>query len=528
MSGSFYPHGKPSKYSYTLRFIDVGNDYEWESYFNTMYPGIENGYEGTVRAQVLTNLKAIIDAARAAELAFLADTGIDITNVNTAGEVFRNINNILNSKQTIERGIKYMKSLTKRDKKDQMYRDVTRYFTYYLQEAINEETLGGNNKVNLAQMNPSQFEDFINTIISNALIKSYTRVKDFVASDGNIRGKFGAHAGKATNEEEVQAITDMISAIESLKDKGIFGKYGYLFKLDMDFFKSLTRSGKGNVILKKAKFNDAKVDSNFGGNALELITSVVAAEIGNINIANSGLTITGMHTGQMNNMKADSLLFVGKGTIKPSNYIDYVEKDKWNNSVRSENVDALGKYLNDLEENVKHVIAISDKNYSITSDFGGITAQEKMNLKNVGQMLTQFGVGQVDELIDYLANCGPEMVQGDVNGEVRTALQAMIGYFLFDHLQIQGGVPNVNVVNLINVSGMYIPLSVYLEGLYNSLQEIAGHPAQLVSVSISLGGQTRQPVWTAETWEAFRNSHEEQSFIEYRILTGIANFISNL
>ena len=284
----------------------------------------------------------------------------------------------------------------------------------------------------------------------------------------------------------------------------------------------------GKILINGKKFSNAHVDANFGGNALELITSVVAAEIGNINIKGSGLTITGVHTGQMNQMKADTMLFVGRGDINPNDYMQYVRKT---GSVRMENVTAIQQYLADLEKNIEHVIMISDKNYSITANFGGINAQEKMSLANAGPMLMKFGVGNVDALINYLANCGPSMVQGDaVDGQIRTMLQSYIGYFLFDHLSIQasGPPPGPNVVNLMNVSGMYIPLSVYLEGLYNSIQEAIGSPSSLVSVTISLGGQTEQSVWTAGTWQAFRQSHETQSFISYRILRGLANFITGL
>ena len=173
---------------------------------------------------------------------------------------------------------------------------------------------------------------------------------------------------------------------------------------------------------------------------------------------------------------------------------------------------------------------ISDKNYSIKADFGGINAQEKMDLRSAGAMLSRFGVGDVRALINYLANCGDGMVQGAVNGEVRTELQTLIGYFLFDHLQIQvtGSRPGPNVVNLLNVSGIYIPLSTYLEGLYNSIQDAMSNPSSFVTVTISLGGETEQSDWTAANWGNFRRSHETESFISYRILRNIADFISGL
>lgn len=525
--GSFYPHGKPGYYAYTEHFVEVGNDRAGKAKGNTIFPGLNNNQEGAIVKKALQNLQNIINGARAAELAFLNATGINLKDPKAA-DIFRNINEIFNSKQTIDRGLQYMKKLASSGKdaeKEQMYRDVSRYFAFYLDKAIARE-LKGIGKKGILRMNKGQIQNLINNIISNALILSYLKVKDFVDEDGNIRGKFGKDAKTRGNEEEKRAITDMIRVIHKLKNKNVFGKYGYLFNLDEKSL--LKQKNKANYRLKKNKFHDAQVDSNYGGNALEMITSVVAAEIGNINIANSGLTIKGVHTGQMNQMKADTMLFVGRGTINTNDYLEYVNKN-FKDSVRLQNVDALSKYLNDLQSNIEHVIMISDKNYSITADFGGINAQEKMSLENAGMMLSQFKVGQIPELINYLANCGDSMIQGAVNDAIRTELQTLIGYFLFDHLQIHvGGSTNVNVVNLLNVSGMYIPLSVYLEGVYKAIEGALGNPSSFVSVTISLGGKTEESDWTASNWGKFRQSHETESFISYKILKDIASFISGL
>ena len=528
----FYPHGKPAFYAYTKHFIDeFGGSTAYLAEANTKYPGLDGDSNRGVVVKALWNLRALIDGARAAELAFIKDTGININDPTSARDIFHTINLILNSKQTFERGLQYMKSLqgAKKDEKDKMYRDVSRYFGFYLNKTINKKM---KDKVDdkILKMNKRQVEKLINSIITESLVETYTKVKDFVGPNGEIRGKFGEYAKKkkGANEKQQDAITDMIDIIKKLGKSGAFSQFGYLFNLDVDTL--MQNDNKGLIKLKEKAYNSAQVDSNYGGNALELITSLVAAEIGNINIQNPGLTITGMHTGQSNQMKADTLLFVGHGNINPDDYLQYVDRDTFGNQIRMQNVDALSRYLDNLESNVEHVIAISDKNYSITSHFDGINAQEKMNLQNAGLLLSQFGVDQVPDLINYLANCGAgTMVQGQVADAVRTELQSYIGYFLFDNLQIEiNGSARVNVVNLMNVSGMYIPLSVYLEGVYNAIQDAASNPSSLVSVSISLGGPTVQSEWTPQTWGEFREEHETESFISYKILKGIADFITNL
>jgi predicted RNase H-related nuclease YkuK (DUF458 family) len=419
--------------------------------------------------------------------------------------------------------------------REQMYRDVTRYFGFYLGETI-QQKLKQKDLTSLLSMTPKQVANYINDIIGDALITSYKKVKDFVnRKNKGIRGKFGKDSQTRKNEYERKAITDMIKIIEKLKKQKAFGKYGYMFDLDVNDINTIWDRRVNSIpVLKNTNYDRATVDSKYAGNALELITTVAAAEIGNLNVHKSSgdlsLNIVGEHTGQKNQMKADTLLFVSTGNINTGDYLQFVDSQRFPNAIRQQNIDAMEKYLNSLEENIKHVIAISDKNYSITAGFDGIEAQSKMNLQNVGAMLSQFGVGQVTALIDYLANCGPSMVQGDVDGSVRTTLQSYIAYFLFDHLEvnINGPKPSANTVNLLNVSGIYMPLSVYLEGLRDSIVQATASPSSLVSVSISLGGPTAERVWTAATWDKFREQHETQSYIEYKILRNLANFISGL
>ena len=540
MSG-FYPHSKPSWFAYTQDFADnYGGETGYLAEAHTKYPGLgDDKTNSDAINKALSNLQILIDGARKAELAFLKDTGIDLSQGNNASDIFHYMNKILNSKQTFERGLQYMKQLQTQNNqgtKSETYREVSRYFGSYLnsavQSVISEQKLTAKK---FLTMDEGQVKQLINDIIGKALTITYTKVQDFIDVNGNLRGKFGQYTQARKNETAQQAITDMIAIVDELRGKNAFSELGSLFKLDANSLQEWFKNRNLFKVRKGNTYNNAQVDSNYGGNALEVITSLVAAEIGTTNIqkisGDLSLSITGQHTGTKNQMKADTLLFVGRGTVNPDDYLQYVDNTTFGDRVRMQNVDAMEKYLNKLEENISHVIAISDKNYSIKASFDGITAQEKMNLQNVGLLLNQFKVGQIGELVNYLANCGDEMVQGKVDGQVRTTLQTYIGYFLFDNLQIDVGkaATGPNVVNLINVSGMYIPLSVYLEGLYKSLTQAFMTPGKFVSVSISLGGDTTAPSnWTADIWGKFRESHETETFIEYKILKGIADFISGL
>ena len=542
---SFYPHGKPPEFAYTTKFLTVGHDWKGAAYANTVYPGLYSPKGNMVAAKAITNLESLMNSARAAELKFLASTGINLEDPS-ASNIFRNINKILNSKQTFERGLKYMEELNKigriRDEKTHTYRDVSSFFATYLNQCLKQ--LNGQK---IIRMTPPQIENLVNHIIGQALIKTYSQVKDFIDSEGNRRLMMGdSGVGKAApdaskGEQAVQAINDMIKVIKDLKGTGAFGKFGYLFDLgEKDLQEHIKEvQGKKRKKSKKpkaasGKYNEAKVKGNYQGNILELITTTVAAHIGNINVQNQGLTIVGKHTGQLNQMKADSILLVGRGDINIEKYFgNYMQdvKESGYTSKRAQNAYAVKKFLDRLDDNIEHVLMISDKNLSIKADFKGVDAQKQMKLRDVGQMLGEFSIDMSDELINYLANCGASMVQGDYNGEIKTKLQTMIGYYLFDHLEIHVGVKasGPNVVNLLNVGGMYIPLSAYLEGLLQKFKNITSDPSSFVGVTIHLGGPTSaSSEWTEDEWKNFREQHEVQSYLSYKLLKDIASFISGL
>ena len=527
---SFYPHHGPKKYSYTSDFFDYRPKTGVQAKSNTAYPNIGN--EKRTHIKALINIQRMMVGARAAEMTFLAETGIDLTNANNAKTIFNLFNKILAAEDQTSRALQYLKQLsTSRSKirdTDKTYREVSRFFTYYLEKSLQKHLYGTH--FNVAERTDTQLERDIDKILGDALENTYKSVKDFVNSKGELRMKNGAYADSRGQEEQV-AVLQMLETIQSLKNTGLFGKFGHLFDLNREYFQSLTREGKGKIIVKKPTIAKS-LDNRYGGAALELIDSAIAAEFAKVNIKTKDFTITGQSTGQKNEMKADAMLLVSAtGTVNIPDFLDFVQTGK-DQSVRVQNIKALEEFLEKLADRVQHVIMISDKNFSITTNFGGIDVQSSMNLKNLGAMLGQFGVRQVEELINFLANCGPDMIHPEGANQIRTTLASYIGYFLFDHLEIAGTVTTgPNVVNIINASGVYLPLSVFLEGFYNALKGVEGNPSSFVSVSISPGGPTSgvgYTPWTPGVWQKFRSEHELQTTVSYKILSNLASFITGL
>lgn len=538
MDRSFYPHHGPSKYSYTSAF-GKGNNREKtasQAKVNTAYSGLAT--KAGNKFKILFNLKLLLDGARKAEMAFLAESGIDLSQGNNAQMIFKNFNLILNSQQLFERNLRMFEQLS--NKVDNRLVDPSKWFHTYLSQAIDK--YGISKKFDVKKATDAQLEKFINDVLGDATEKTYSKFIEVLDKNGNIKSLSGGES--IGNQEQYNAMSEMIEVIRRLRSLGIFGKYGSLFNMDKLLDESIAKRGedKGKMV-KKPKITSQRFGD--GGSALELITSVIGAGFAQIhqsvNNGFIGLTITGASTGSgdFNEQKGDTMIAYAQGKVDFSQMeAIFKQYNTGKGSKRIQNIKALSEYLNKFSESIKHLLVISDKNSFITAKYEGAHAQESMKLSQARSMLTLFGVSGIDELIDYLANAGPGMIQEDVNAQVRTALMSHIAYFLFDHVEISGTIrTGPNIVNIMNLSGTYIPLSVFLEGVYKSLDARLsslsgsdnGDAARLVKVTLSLKGEA--PIgeeWTAELWQSFRETRETNSTIEYKIMMDIADYITGL
>lgn len=534
MDTSFYPHHGPSKYSYTSAFGAANNREKTaaQAKANTAYSGLAT--KAGNKFKILFNLKVLIDGARSAEMKFLADSGIDLTNGDNAQAIFKNFNLILNSKKLFERNLKILEQLSKKGEGKLI--DPTKFFHTYLLKAIDEIAIGAN--FNIHKATDKQLQDMVNKIMDYAVEKTFTSFKEAIDKNGNIQTLEGNES--FGDREQYQAMTEIIELIRQLKGTGLFGKFASAFQLE-DILRDSTNRKTGK--LKKPKISSQKYGQ--GGTPLELITTAIGAEFAKIHQSVHGgfvdLNIKGVMTGgsNFNEQKGDTIIAYAKGETDLSDMERIFEEHKKDGgSKRVQNVKAFAEYLNNVSESIEHLLVISDKNSFITAKYEGVHAQDSMRLDYARSMLTLFGVPGVDGLIDYLANAGSGMIQGEVNAQIRTALMSYIAYFLFDHVEITGTVrTGPNVVNIMNLSGTYIPLSVFLEGVYKSLDArlsslsggSGGDASSLVRVIISLKGEA--PVgakWTPGLWQGFRETRETSSTIEYKIMMDIADYITGL
>jgi hypothetical protein len=100
-------------------------------------------------------------------------------------------------------------------------------------------------------------------------------------------------------------------------------------------------------------------------------------------------------------------------------------------------------------------------------------------------MLTayQYDADRTEKLIFALTNIGPDTITEDV-GTVTHNLALLIAYFLFDDIDMDDGL-NVNAVHLLNLDGVYVPLSCFLKAAYDTLKDMEQVSEDMVKVVYS-------------------------------------------
>lgn len=204
-----------------------------------------------------------------------------------------------------------------------------------------------------------------------------------------------------------------------------------------------------------------------------------------------------IHTGSMNNMKADHIITIGLGNLeqKLQEMVDS-QKGQGERSIRLKNIKALEQFLTDLRETTGSIVFVSDKNYRLNSqEFAqkkGFGAEEPTfeNLEKVLSRAMTRNLSDLENLIFVLANTG----EGRINQEteqIERYLATMIGNFVFDDVvltdQLNDQNSSLNRIHVFNLGNIYVPLSVFLEAVYFAMQQVSRDYTDYVNVQISPG-----------------------------------------
>lgn len=532
----YFPSHAPTWFSYTLDFAMGG------SYYNhgmmkvgqiaqNKLTGARVDYHRTIldNPQVIDHLQVLASAAKKAELDFLNKYQINIPG-NDWGGLIKAFTLLFSSQSAMEQNLRLIEQTLHRGlKKDNRYIYFVTHFGSNVQTAAREvvaEYISTNTTM-------KDFDKILDRVIEIALNKTFKQ-KTYVDSAGVI------HTNDVTDEDKNsmqadQAYIDFLKQIQQFKNNPYFKNTVLeLLGVDKEFLKKTRKAQKGKY--KQPTVKDAYRNGNIKGTIGEVF-EVTFAQLATQNLVGSvenGDFGVAWHTAWTggSGVKADVMshnISVEKEIVNIDGLATQTGEDDSN---RANTIKNYRDWFNKMHDAYGDIIFISDKNYQIKSGFKGFEAQGKVTLNNLQALLAELGTmggTNIRNLIDYLANCGEDMLlTNHADYEVLNSVAMQIGNFLFDDLEVTGSA-NINRIHLLNLSGFYMPLSVYLEGLINAVQTTREEIRSFVSVSFHPAGASgaASPWSGEEDFEAFRELQLNESYIDVHFMRNFAQFITS-
>lgn len=256
-----------------------------------------------------------------------------------------------------------------------------------------------------------------------------------------------------------------------------------------------------------------------------------------------GVTVKGLHTGGIDNMKADNMILVNLELPEDVFELATGQSDA---SVRVRNIRRMQNLHQTLAQGKRQfIIQVSDKSYSINDNFknkyGGFTAQSAFSLKNLEKVFNEMQVkiqSSMPQLLFALAHIGENLLtQNDKEAEAEKYLASYIAYFMFDDIGMDevnntlgGSFANTAAIHVFNLDGIYVPLSVYLQALYDAISAYEkSNFDNYVRADIKDGNfvsyTTATSSLTREDWEKTQKDRYEQNFISFHFLGNFKAFV---
>lgn len=263
------------------------------------------------------------------------------------------------------------------------------------------------------------------------------------------------------------------------------------------------------------------------GNLLEAMERLVQEAVGRFLTTATGAS----------GMKTDNLLSMGIDITTIENAITAeVTKEA---SKRLQNIERMERLHKALAETKGDIIEVTDKNYSLTSasfaENKGFTAESGLKALYFESILERMKVSlqKIKELMYVLANTHELMLSGDEDfANAEKVLGAYIGYFLFDDLQFSGVPEGTNFIHVMNLDGVYIPLSTFLFAAYYAFEKTSKptEAEKYVKVTIEQtfkGYKNDNEYLEMNDWTQFYNQRLSEIQITTHFFGDFVNFIKD-
>ena len=242
-------------------------------------------------------------------------------------------------------------------------------------------------------------------------------------------------------------------------------------------------------------------------------------------------------TGALGNMKADQIITfdVSIDIEKISDFIDK-QQGQGESSTRMKNINALKEMFESLKKTKGNIVFVSDKLYDLSREnFEGFTA-ESPSIDVAAKILERANVNQdvLKHLVFLAVNSGEGRINGKNTDDITTFIASAIGNFVFDdtvitkELEDDADLGGINRLHVFNLNNIYVPLSVLLKGLYESLIIASKDAKGFVNVGISPGNivyEKQQDELTKNDWTKVYNRALTQTKFHIHFFKNFADFI---
>lgn len=536
----FFPSHAPIWWSYTDAFTSKG---AINKGFITVGDIVKKKLEGRDNnrmasyrdswhnSQLIENIEVIRNAARKEEQAFLSKYHITI-DPNNWSELIKWFTILFTSEDSFKKNLQVLNQV--KGGETSIYHNFTAYLSSYVQTAA-RDIIGKNVEALKTQPLKVVLPNLTDDIIELALKRMF-KMTDLRLKDGSI--EINSKRQEKMQGEEIQALQYLLSQIK-LFMKGPF-KDAVIKDLGLtqDFLEQTAQIKIKNAQTGERKRLPVLKSSIRNGNVrgsvqehFEQVFGVLAGQQLNTKVGNNFMWFS-IETGYKG-AKTDVLLH---NLVTAEGHVPNVEQlystTGESNSKRVNAINNSEKFFNNIHEAEGDIVFVSDKNYQIKSEsFNGYSAQDDITLENLKLLLNKVHYpGDVDQLYGYLSNCGKGMLLGTgKSSEVLNGVATYIGHFLFDDLTITGSIGGINRVHLLNLSGFYLPLSVYLDALLEAAKSSQQEVSQYASAHFYGHGEPPQEHgWSGSgDFDTFRQTRLDESRVEIKFMTNIAEFITS-
>lgn len=491
--------------------------------------------------EIINDIQIIYDAAVREEQAFITKYQLNIGK-GEWGDLIKAFTVLFTSEEAFKRNLQLLNQVNDPDTDTTIYHNFTSMLSSYVQSAARKiiwENKDSLTKTAIRKTLPQLNDQIIKEALTNMFSMTDLQLKGGYIETNHERQK-------NLNGTQIQAFQDLLKKISIfmntpfkdavIKDLGLTSSFLEETLTILKRRKTYPSSKKGDKLpLLKSSIREG----NIRGSVQEHFEQVFGAEVGK--------QLDGLVIGHSQFMSME----IGVKGVKPDvaihNLTATAQGGVPNISLLSSNVgDDSSKRVNAINNaesffNKVHqckgdIIFVSDKNYQITAnDFKGYMAQGNIKLKNLEALLTRIKYpGDFNALLNYLSNSGKGMLLGSGNtAQILSGVATQIGHFLFDDLTITAPIAggNVNRVHLLNLSGFYVPLSVYLGAILKEARSVERQMSKFVNTKFVGKGELVTPRgkgWPGgqSEFDTFREHRIQDSYLEIHFMKGVADFIT--